>query len=148
MSEVKHKAVVDAPREQVFAYVSTYQNVPEYMFGITKFEPVTAETRGVGATFATEMNVGPKTLKSTVKTIEYTENEYLELTSVEGFSSGSSWRFADAGEGQTEVDVRFSYALPGGLAGKVLKPILETFMGQAVKATEKNIREKAPAYQA
>ena len=83
MPGVSHTATIDVPRQTVFEYVNTYANVPHYMFGITRFDPVTEHTSGLGATFAAEMNVGPKTLKSTVETQEWVEGELIRLVSVD-----------------------------------------------------------------
>ncbi len=61
---VRHRAKIDRPRERVFDYIDGYQNVPEYLLGVTRFEPTTEKTSGLGAKFAVSMDVGPKTLKS------------------------------------------------------------------------------------
>ena len=50
MPGVSHTATIDVPRQTVFEYVNTYANVPHYMFGITRFDPVTEHTSGLGAT--------------------------------------------------------------------------------------------------
>jgi len=141
MPGVSHTATIDVPRQTVLDYVNTYANVPQYMFGITRFDPVTEHTSGLGATFAAEMNVGPKTLKSTVETQEWVEGELIRLVSVDGFPANTTWRFADT-EGGTEVQVEFEYKLPGGLGGRALGAILEPFVGQAIKQTDGNLRSQ------
>lgn len=143
MLEIRHTAVVDdVPRDRVFDYINGYENVPKFMFGITKFDPITEATSGLGSRFKAALNVGPKTLTSTAETTAWVENELIELTAVEGFSVNTTWRFADHGDGGTSVDVHFAYNLPGGLAGRALKIIIEPFAAQAVKATEANLREQ------
>ncbi|AZG45303.1 SRPBCC family protein [Gordonia insulae] len=141
MATIRHQSVVDVPRDRVFAYVNDYQNVPNFMYGVTRFDPTSETTEGVGSTFAVAMNAGPKTLKSTVQTVEWVENEVIRLESIEGFSANTTWRFADA-DGGTEVAVEFGYTLPGGLAGRALGSILEPFMGQAIKQTEANLSQQ------
>ncbi|WP_440712583.1 SRPBCC family protein [Gordonia sp. FQ] len=143
MGEVSHSAVVKAPRETVFAYVNDYQNVPDYFFGISKFRPVTDQTEGLGAVFDTAIKIGPKELKSQTKCTEWVENELISLESVSGLSSATRWSFSDGDEeGTTKLDVVFRYSLPGGLAGKILSPLMGPFADQAVKHTEKVVREK------
>lgn len=141
---VRHQAVVEAPRDKVFAYVSNHENVPKFMFGLTKFEPTTELTSGVGATYDAAMEVGPKSLGSIVETVEWVDGEALTLQSVKGFSAGTKWRFTDV-DGGTSVDVEFTYKLPGGLAGKALSAIIGPFAAQAIKQTEANIREGVAA---
>ena len=41
---VRHQAKIDRPRERVFDYIDGYQNVPEYLLGVTRFEPTTEKT--------------------------------------------------------------------------------------------------------
>ncbi len=140
---VRHRAKIDRPRERVFDYIDGYQNVPEYLLGVTRFEPTTEKTSGLGAKFAVSMDVGPKTLKSVVECTDYVENELIELKAVEGFDANTTWRFADADGGSgTELDVEINYNLPGGMAGKLLGKVVGPFAAQAVRHTEATIRKK------
>ncbi|EON31777.1 polyketide cyclase/dehydrase [Gordonia terrae C-6] len=143
---VRHQARIDGPREKVFSYVDGYQNVSEYLFGVTRFEPTTDQTSGLGATFAVSMEVGPKTLNSVVKCTEYVENELITLEAIEGFAANTTWRFADADGGSaTDMDVEFTYTLPGGMAGKLLGKVVGPFAAQAVRQTETTIGKKVRA---
>ncbi|MFZ2509664.1 MAG: SRPBCC family protein [Gordonia sp. (in: high G+C Gram-positive bacteria)] len=142
MGEVKHEAVIKAPREQVFAYINDYHNVPDYFFGVSRFQPLTDQTSGAGATFETALKVGPKELKSTLKCTDWVENELIELVSTSGFGASTTWRTADGAEaGTTTLAVVFTYTLPGGLAGKLLSPLMGPFAEQAVKHSENKIRD-------
>ncbi|MGB3696642.1 MAG: SRPBCC family protein [Gordonia sp. (in: high G+C Gram-positive bacteria)] len=142
MGEVTHEAVVNGPRDQVFAYVNDYANVPEYFFGVSRFTPTTDRTEGLGAVFETALKVGPKELKSTVECTGWVENELIQLESISGFGADSTWTFADGEQaGTTVLTVRFGYTLPGGLAGKVLGGLIGPFAEQAVRHTESRVRE-------
>ncbi|MEE4024199.1 SRPBCC family protein [Gordonia sp. PKS22-38] len=141
MATIRHRSAVAVSRDRVFAYVNDYRNVPKFFFGVSRFEPVTDATDGVGSRFTTTLKVGPKTLSSTVETVEWVENEVIRLESVEGFSANTTWRFTDK-DGGTEVDVDFDYTLPGGIAGRALGGIIEPFAGQAVRQTDKNLTEQ------
>ncbi len=135
---VRHQAVVGAPRGKVFEYVDGYQNVPEYLMGVTRFEPRTEQTQGLGSVFELTIDVGPKKLKSVVECTEYVVDELIELKAIEGFRADTTWRFLDANKG-TELQVEFSYILPGGIAGRVLGGIVGPFAAQAIKHTEATI---------
>ncbi len=141
MATIRHRSVVGAAPDLVFEYVNDYQRVPDFMFGITRFDPTGEQTVGLGSTFAAHMTVGPKTLKATVETTEWVENELIRLVAVDGFTAATIWRFAEA-EGGTEVDVEFEYRLPGGLAGRALGTLLEPFIGQAIRHTESNLAQQ------
>ncbi|QRY61105.1 SRPBCC family protein [Gordonia sp. PDNC005] len=146
MSEVRHEAVTTAPREKLFAYVDDYKNVPEYMLGITSFEPTTDIVQGKGSVFAAALKVGPKELKSTVECTEWVENELIKLESVKGFGANTEWAFRDGDEpGTTVLSVVFDFTLPGGLAGKVLGGLIGPFADQAIKHIESKIRTAVEA---
>ena len=144
MSVVRHRSQVSAPRDRAFAYVNDHRSVPEWMFGVKRFDPVTDVTYGLGAAFAVVMNIGPKSLSSTIEVTEFVENELVRLESVEGFTAATLWRFADTDDG-TDVDVEFTYSLPGGLAGRALGAIIEPAVGQVVRHTDSALRSQLEA---
>ncbi len=146
MGQVSHEATINAPREQVFAYVDDYRNVPEYFFGLDRFTPVTEQTSGLGAEFKTVLKVGPKEITSTVRCTDWAANEIIKLESIAGMGADTTWAFADGAEpGTTRLSVDFTYHLPGGLAGKVLGKLMGPFADQAVKHSENKIREVVEA---
>lgn len=142
MGEVSHDVVINGPRERVFEYINDYTNVPDFMLGVSRFTPTTELTAGLGSQFETVIKVGPKELKSTVKTVEWVENELIKLESVSGFGANTVWSFADGpAAGTTVLTAQFQYTLPGGLAGKVLGGLMGPFVDQAVKHTESQVKK-------
>lgn len=142
MGEVSHQAVINSPRDKVFAYVDDYTNVPAYMFGVDRFTPTTDVIQGVDAEFETAIKIGPKELTSTVRCTEWVRDELIKLRSVKGFGANTEWTFADGPEpGTTLLNVVFEYTLPGGLAGKVLGGLIGPFAEQGVKYTEGKVRD-------
>ncbi|MEP9394026.1 SRPBCC family protein [Gordonia sp. VNK1] len=141
MGVVRHSSQISVPRAAVFEYINDYTNVPEYMFGVHKFAPQTEVTSGVGSVFDVELKAGPKTLKSVVETIEWVEHEFIVLKAIDGFQANTTWKFRDT-DGGTEVHAEFEYLLPGGLAGRALGAIMEPFAAQAVRHTEKKLRDE------
>lgn len=145
MVDIHHTAIAKAPVDVGFGYVDDYRNVPKWMFGCDKFEPVGELDHGLGAVFATAMQLGPKTLHSTVKIIEWEQDKVIVLDSISGFVNSSSWRFAAMDDGRTELTVDFHYELPGGLAGKALGKLIEPFVSIAIKHTEQTLRNNVEA---
>ncbi len=141
---VRHQVVVDAPRERVFDYVDGYQNVPEYLIGVTHFDPTTDQTRGLGSVFDVRVDLGPKKIKAVVECTRYVENELIELRAIDGFEADTTWRFADDGNG-TDLQLEINYTLPGGIAGRVLGGIIGPFAAQAVRHIEATIAKKVVA---
>ncbi|GAB17921.1 hypothetical protein GOEFS_042_00120 [Gordonia effusa NBRC 100432] len=145
MTVIRRQVVANAPRELAFAHVNNYRSVPTWMFGVTKFTPLTEQTEGLDSTFDATMKIGPKSLHSTLRTTEWVENELIKLESIDGISAGTTWRFADAEGGRTAVDVEFAYNLPGGLAGRALAAIIEPVVGQAIRYTETTLTKQVEA---
>lgn len=141
MALIEHSAVADVPRDVAFSYVEDYSNVPDWMFGIRSFTPVGDTDRGLGAVYDARMQIGPKVLRSRLRITEWIENRSLTLTSVEGFSTTSTWSFADTDDGATRLDVEFAYYFPGGLAGRAIAALVEPVVGQAIRHTETSLRK-------
>lgn len=140
MVDIHHTAIAEVPVDVGFGYVDDYRNVPKWMFGCNKFEPVGELDHGLGAVFDTAMQLGPTTLRSTVKIIEWELDKTIVLDSIKGFVNRSSWRFAALDGDRSELTVDFHYELPGGLAGKALGKIIEPFVSIAIKHTEQTLR--------
>ncbi|KZF08841.1 MAG: SRPBCC family protein [Rhodococcus sp. (in: high G+C Gram-positive bacteria)] len=145
MPVIEHSAVADVPRSRAFAYVDDYRSVPNWMFGVRSFEPIGDIDHGLDALYAAEMQIGPKTLRSTLRVTEWIEGRSLTLSSVEGFSTVSTWSFADTPDGGTRLDVDFAYNFPGGLAGRALGALVEPVVGQAIRHTESTLRRELSA---
>lgn len=143
MGKIHRTAIARVPVEAGFAYVDDYRNVPAWMFGVTRFTPIGAQTQGLGATFDATMQLGPKALHSKVRITQWEENRLITLESVDGISNSSSWRFAPTADGHTELTVDFDYTLPGGIIGKALSKIVEPIVGTAIKHTESTLRARA-----
>lgn len=142
MGHIHRTAIATVPVGTGFAYVDDYRNVPDWMFGVTRFEPVGAQRQGLGATFDATMQLGPKALSSRVRITEWEADRLIRLESVDGISNSSTWRFAPTPDGNTELSVDFDYSLPGGLLGRALAKIVEPIVGTAIAHTESTLRSR------
>ena len=145
MIHVRHKAVAVVPVDLAFAHIDDYRNVPDWMFGISRFDPIGTLDQGLGATYDATMQLGPKALKSTVEITEWEQDRLITLSSIAGFGNRSSWMFTPVGDDRTELSVDFGYELPGGFAGKALGKLIEPFVVTAIKQTEANLRGQIEA---
>lgn len=148
MVDIHHSSTANAPAKLFFDYVDDYRNVPEWMFGLSKFAPTGDKDHGLGATFDGSMKLGPKTLHSTVECTGWEEGKLISLKSIKGFVNSSTWHFKPLSEDTSELSVDFNYELPGGLAGKALGRVIEPFISIAIKHTETTLREKVEALHA
>lgn len=142
MGHIHRVAVAKVLVSTGFAYVDDYRTVPDWMFGVTRFEPVGSRSQGLGATFDATMQLGPKALRSRVQITAWEQDRLIRLESIDGISNASTWRFSPTPDGHTELTVDFEYTLPGGVAGKLLAKIVEPIVGTAIAHTENTLRAK------
>ncbi|EOM75147.1 SRPBCC family protein [Rhodococcus rhodnii] len=142
---IRHSGVTAVPAPLAFEYVSDHWYVPDWMFGLSRFDPVGDVERGLGAKYAASLKLGPKVFEATVRTTEWTENELFVLETVDGFAHSSRWHFEAVSPDETRLNVEFGYGLPGGLAGKALGKLVEPMVGEAVRRTESELRTKLEA---
>ncbi len=125
---------IDAPIGTVFAYVDDFTTTKDWMYGLSKIDPVTDQVRGVGAEYDGIMKVGVP-LKSRIRCTDWALDERIEFTSIKGIQNTQRWTFTDLGEGRTRVDAWISYTLPGGPAGKAMERAVRPVIGLAIRHT-------------
>ncbi|MBY6540126.1 SRPBCC family protein [Rhodococcus sp. BP-349] len=137
----KHVEIA-APASATFDYLSSYENVPDWMFGVTSFVPVGPVSRGTGDRFDAEMKLGPKSLHSTVDIVEWVDGSVIALSSVKGFETSSRWVVTPVDDGHCVADVEFRYEFPGGFTGKALAKVVEPFINQGISVTDRTLRSR------
>lgn len=141
MAQVRHETIIEAPRPKVFAYVNDHLNVPDFMYGVDRFEPTTEQVEGVGATFETVVKIGPKELASEVECVAWEQDALIRMEATSGFKTNTEWLFGEGDEpGTTRLGAILEYTLPGGLTGKVLGGLMGPFVEQGIKHIESRIR--------
>lgn len=129
---VEQSVEIAAPVSTVFAYVDDFATTKDWMYGLTRLEPVTELRQGVGAQYDGVMKVGVP-LKARIECTAWERDRLVELTSVKGVETTQRWTFTDLGGDRTRVDAWISYTLPGGPAGKAIASAVRPVVGIAVK---------------
>jgi len=145
MGHVEHSAIGHAPIDFAFEYTTDYRNVPRWMFGVSRFEPITEQTIGLGAVFETAVDLGPTELPLHVEVTSWVENEHFTLETVKGIAATCTWRFAVAEDGSTRITGIVDYKIGGGLAGKPLDKLIQAIAGPAVRHVDKHLRGEIEA---
>lgn len=133
---------INRPIDVVFAYVDDFATTKDWMYGLSKIDPVGEQLRGVGAEYDGVMKVGVP-LKSRIRCTGWELNELIEISSVKGIKNTQRWTFTDLGDGRTLVDAWIEYVLPGGPAGraieKAVKPVIEVAIRHTKETLKKNV---------
>ena len=129
--DININETVDAPLDVTFAYVADYRTIPEWMFGVRKFEPVTDKDYGLGSVFDVSLSLGVP-INTRIETVEFEEGRMIGMDSVKGFKAKSRWYFEADGPERTKVTASVSYELPFGPAGRAMGKVMQPFVKQAV----------------
>ncbi|AIY20104.2 SRPBCC family protein [Pimelobacter simplex] len=129
---VEQSVEIQAPVSRVFAYVDDFSTTKDWMYGLSKIEPVTDQLHGVGAQYDGVMKVGVP-LKARIECTAWERDRLVELTSVKGIETTQRWTFTALDDDRTRVDAWISYTLPGGPAGKAIAGAVKPVVGIAVK---------------
>ena len=145
--DVDINETVNAPLDESFAYVADYRTIPEWMFGIKKFEPVGEKDYGLGSVFDVSLSMGVP-INTRIETVEFEENQVIGMDSVKGFKARSRWSFEADGPDRTKVTANVSYHLPFGPAGRAMGKVMQPFVRQAVNHISRhlkaNLENRAP----
>ena len=122
---------VHAPLAETFAYVADYRTIPDWMFGVKKFEPVGDKDYGCGSVFDVSLSLGVP-INTRIETVEFEEDRVIGMDSVKGFKATSRWYFEADGPDRTKVTAVVSYELPFGPAGRAMGKVMQPAVKQAV----------------
>lgn len=146
MVDIHHEGSCEAPLDVAFAYLDDYRNATKWMFGLQKFQPAGDKDHGLDAEFDGTFAVKPVKLHSTIRVTEWEQNRVIAFESIKGFKNWSTWTFHAEGPARTKINVKFSYELPGGLAGRALGKALEPIVAISVRHSDHALREQIEAH--
>ena len=140
---VEQKAVINAPREEVWEFINNPDNYTRFFTGITRWEPEGRKKRGKGARFSMRMAVGSAEVGGLIEVVEYDEPADMAWTSVTGIDHRGRWRLRERGRNRTLVTFRLSYTAPGGLLGwmsdRLSAPFVRRNLGTALESLKRQI---------
>ncbi len=135
---VKHTDTCRAPVESAFAYVADYRNVPDWLFGIHRFEPVGDQDYGLGAVFDAEVHLGAH-LHTRIRVEEWADNELIGFDSIDGVKVESTWRFEALDDESSAVTGEVTLTLPFGPAGRLMNRAIQPAVRRAVEQTAERL---------
>jgi uncharacterized membrane protein len=136
MQEISQSITIDAPVKEVFDYVSSYRNWPEFYVGISDVKPITDNVKSTGSKFIYKVKVMGINFSVGTEFRDFRENEGWKGKSFKGVEHETNWIFKDF-EGKTLFNHGISYHIPWYMGGI----IYEKFIGNKawVKIIEKSL---------
>jgi len=134
---IEERTGIAAPREEVWTYVSHPERYSEFMVG-SRWNPVPGEpVSGMRARAEICIEVGSTDLGGVVEVVEWDPPHELAWTNITGIDHRGRWILRDR-SGSTEVTIRLSYQVPGGLlaliASRMGAPILRRDVRKSLAA--------------
>ena len=134
----------DAPLNVAFEYVADYRKIPDWMFGVNKFEPVGEKDYGPDSVFDVTLSLGVR-IHTIIKAVEWEQDRLIGMDSIKGFQARSRWYFKALDDDRTEITAKVSYDLPFGPAGKAMGKAMSPFVKQAVSHGSQQLRANIEA---
>jgi acyl-CoA synthetase (AMP-forming)/AMP-acid ligase II/uncharacterized membrane protein len=110
---VEAQCHIDAPREEIWEFITDPKNTPKYMEGLTRWDVEGEKDRGHGARYSMRWHIGSAEVGSLVEVVEYEEPDDMAWTSITGLDQRGRWRLRDADGSGTKVTLRLTYQSPG-----------------------------------
>jgi uncharacterized membrane protein len=115
---------VSAPQDAVWEMITDPSRYLHFMAGLTRWEVVSKDPKGLGARYRTLMRVGSAEVGGLVEVVEWDAPGDLAWTSVTGLDQRGRWRLRARPHGRTHVEFRLSYGVAGaGLLGWVAERV-------------------------
>jgi uncharacterized membrane protein len=139
---VEESIEIAAARDRIWPLVSEPERYSEFMVGST-WKPVPGEpTSGPRARFWLTVQAGSTDLGGVVELVEWEPPHELAWTNVSGIDNRGRWILRERDE-VTEVTLRFSYQVPGGIlaliASRLSAPIMRRDVHRSLEALKSAI---------
>jgi uncharacterized membrane protein len=148
---VEREIVINAPREQVWDYVTDPANYTLFFSGITRWEVEGRKKRGCGARYRMNMRVGSAEVGGLVEVVEHDVGRDMAWVSVVGIDQRGRWRLRERRRGDgsavTRVELRLSYGVAGSgvfgwLAEHVAAPTVRGHLRRSLQQLKRQVEHE------
>jgi uncharacterized membrane protein len=129
---VEESIAIAAPRELVWPHVAEPTGYSEFMVGSSWKLIPDEPSSGLRARFWLNVDVGSTDLGGTVELVEFDPPHELAWTNVSGIDNRGRWILRER-DGGTEVTMRFSYQVPGGVLALIASRLSAPMMRRDVR---------------
>jgi uncharacterized membrane protein len=138
---IEQKVTIDAPRNQVWDYVTEPANYPVFMEGLTRWEVQGECHKGLGARYRMLIRVGAAEVGGLIEIVEWQPDGDMAWSSITGVDQRGRWRLRELSDGRTRVTFRFVYGVAGGgIAGLVAERVASISLRRRFHQSLHNIK--------
>lgn len=139
MGHAEHRVECAAPVDYSFGYVTDYQSLPQWVLGLKRISPLTDQTRGTGAVFEGEVNLGPITLPIRMDFTEWLDNSAFAVRFSGGVDGTLAVSFEASGKLRTRLTVALQYSVGSGISGRVLDKTIRAFLAPSFRYVDHHL---------
>jgi len=138
MIRVETKVEINRPSEEVFAFISNFENNPKWQSGQLEARFTSEGPLGVGSTYDQVAKFLGRRIVSTFEVLEYESNRKVKASSTSGSFPITFTRLVKPIDGGTEVQA----IIEGDATGffKLAQPLLGRMVQRSVDSDYKNLK--------
>jgi uncharacterized membrane protein len=143
MARLEFTADVTAkcPPERAFDYFADYRHVASVLEGVSRWEPIGAKTRGVGARYSVELDALGFPLKSVLRLNRWQRPREIGWISESGIiKQEGGFTFAEV-KGGVHITLRIAYEPPAAFLGEAIARRLDGVVKRRLQQALERIRE-------
>jgi len=138
---VAASTTVQAPIEQVWAFVSDPGRVLGFMSGVTRWEVAGERPTGLGARYRILLRIGAAEIGGVIEVVEWQQPYDMAWTSVTGIDQRGRWRLRSLSRDRTKVELRMAYGVAGaGLWGWLAEQVAAPAVARHLRRTLAQLR--------
>lgn len=137
--------LVKAPADTVFDYFADYRHVANVLEGVSKWEPIGAKTRGLGARFSVEMNAFGLPLRNTLRLNRWKKPREIGWISEAGLIRQQGGFTFNETERGVRIHLRIEYEPPGFAIGAAIARRLDGIVRNRLQRALERIRDTLEA---
>ena len=138
--ELSEPVTVECSPERAFDYFADYHHVAEVLDGVSKWEPVGAQTEGVGSRYAVEMLALGFPLRSVLRLNRWRRPDEIGWVSESGLiKQEGGFTFTESPKG-VRIVLRIAYEPPASFLGAAVASTLDGFVRARLRAAMERIR--------
>lgn len=141
LREFSAGVTVKVSPEKAFDYFADYRHVPLILDGVTKWEPVNAKTRGVGALYNVEMNAMGFPLSNVLRLNRWRRPTEIGWASQSGLiKQEGGFTFTRVDDG-VRIELRIAYEPPAAALGMFVAERVDGVVRRRLEKALKRVRE-------
>ena len=138
MIRVETSVVIDRLPDEVFAYISNFENNPKWQSGMQQAKFTSEGPLGVGSTYTQVAKFLGRRIQSTFEVLEYEPERMVKATTTSGSFPITFTRLVEPVEGGTQV----AAIIEGDASGffKLAEPLMARLVQRSVDADYANLK--------